>query len=173
MEELKLRFYGDPVLREVAKRVDRFDDELRRFAEAMIAIMKREAGIGLAGPQVGVSKRILVALQMEDTDDNDAEPIVLVNPKVTSTSRDTWSYEEGCLSMPGINGLVIRSHAIEVEYMDVDGGRCQLGVSGMFARILLHEIDHLDGKLFIDYLSTASKSLIKPKLKELAERHAS
>jgi peptide deformylase len=173
METLKLRIYPDPILRQVADDVVEFDDELRDFATAMTETMGREAGIGLAAPQVGVSKRVIIALQMKDPDDTTAEPLVLVNPKVVSSSSDLWSYEEGCLSIPGVASPVLRAELVEIEYQDLDGETHRLEAAGMFARILQHEIDHTNGRLFIDYLSSAQKSLIKPKLKKLTEEYTS
>ena len=169
MEELKLRYYPDPILREETEPIDSFDDELRVLAGAMVEKMIRERGIGLAAPQVGVKKRLSVILQMKDAEDADAEPLVLVNPKVTTTSGELWSFEEGCLSIPGINAAVLRPTHAEVEYQDLDGNAQHISADGMLARILLHEVDHLYGKLFIDYLSSAQKSLIKTKLKALAQ----
>jgi peptide deformylase len=167
--ELKLRYYGDPILRERVPRVEVFDDALAEEAAAMVETMHRERGIGLAGPQVGLRKRLLVALKMYDMEDVDVDAIALVNPEVLERSRDTWVFEEGCLSIPGVNGEVTRATTVKVRYQSVDGGEHTLDAEGMFARILLHEIDHLDGRLFIDYLSPAKKSLIKPRLKAIAD----
>ena len=171
--ELKLRYYGDPVLRERAAAVDTFDDELRELAESMVETMFRERGIGLAAPQVGISRRLIVALQMSDIEDEDAQPVALVNPEVVERSSDNWEYEEGCLSIPEVTGEVTRPENITVRYQDLDGQSMMVTTGGMFARILLHEIDHLNGRLFIDYLSAANKSLIKPRLKEIAARFSS
>jgi len=171
--QLKLRYYGDPVLRERATVIETFDDELRELAEAMVETMFRERGIGLAAPQVGLSRRLIVALQMSEVEDEDAEPVALVNPEVVERSSDTWIYEEGCLSIPEVTGDVTRPETITVRYQDLDGHTMMVTTSGMFARILLHEVDHLNGRLFIDYLSTANKSLIKPRLKEIAARNPS
>ncbi len=169
METLQLRYIGDDVLRKIAEPVDTFDDELCKFAEAMIETMRRERGIGLAAPQVGRSIRVIVALRMEGDDDADASAEVLVNPKVVHRSRETSSFEEGCLCIPGVSASVIRPVEVEVEYQDLQGRPQRVRTDTFFARILLHEIDHLNGVLFIDYLSTAQKSLIKPKLKEISE----
>jgi peptide deformylase len=169
---LEVKICGDPVLRKIATPIETFDAELREFAESMVETMQVERGIGLAAPQVNVSDRLIVALQMKDVDDSDARPLVLVNPEVIHTSKETWSYEEGCLSIPGINASVVRPRDVEVKYQDLDGRDQIVSGSGIFARILLHEIDHLDGKLFIDYLSSAQKSLIKSKLKELIQKNA-
>jgi peptide deformylase len=171
--ELKLRYYGDPILRERAAPVETFDDELRELAESMVETMYRERGIGLAAPQVGVSRRLIVALQMSDLEDEEAEPVALVNPEVVERSRETWEHEEGCLSIPEVTGLVTRPENITVRYQDLDGQAMMVTTSGMFGRILLHEIDHVNGRLFIDYLSDANKSLIKPRLREIAARYAS
>jgi peptide deformylase len=171
--KLQLRYYGDPILRKRASDVREFDDDLREFAQAMIETMRRESGVGLAATQVGVEKRVLVALQMENPEDSDAAEIVMVNPEILDRSPDTWIYEEGCLSIPGIRGDVTRPEAIRVRYQDLHGKSHVIDVDAMFARVLQHEIDHLDGKLFIDYLSTGEKTLLKTRLKKIAERYAS
>ena len=170
MKQLSLRFYGDPVLREKGKPIDVFDDELREFADAMIETMTRERGIGLAAPQVGESVRLIVALEMDDADDDDARPVVLVNPKVVEQSKETWLFEEGCLSIPGITASVIRPREVKIEYQDIDGNNRMLRSDKLFGRILHHEIDHINGVLFIDYLSTAQKSILKNKLKQISQR---
>jgi peptide deformylase len=164
-----MRYYGDEILRRVAEPVERFDEELREFAEAMVDIMRRERGVGLAAPQVGRSVRVIVALRMEDGDDVDVPADVLVNPKVVYKSKETSSYEEGCLCIPGVSGAVTRPVEVEVEYQDLDGRARRVRSDKFFSRILLHEIDHLNGVLFVDYLSTAQKSLIKPKLRDISE----
>jgi len=171
MEQLSLRIYPDPILRQVAEQVTTFDGEARRLADAMVASMYREAGIGLAAPQVGYSLQLIIALEMKDTDDVNAEPTVLLNPRVVSASSELWTYEEGCLSIPGVAAPVLRPVAVEVEYDDLDGNAQTMAAEGMYARIVQHEIDHLNGRLFIDYLSSAQKSLVKPQLRTLAERH--
>jgi peptide deformylase len=170
---LQLRYYGDPVLRKRASEVREFDEALREEAEAMIETMHRESGVGLAAPQVGIDKRILVALQMDNPDDSDAEPIVMINPDIVDRSKETWEFEEGCLSIPGIRGHVTRPERVTVRYQDLFGKSHMIDIDDMFARVVQHEIDHLDGKLFIDYLSTGEKTLLKPRLKKIAERYAS
>jgi peptide deformylase len=169
MEPLELRYFGDAILRKVAAPVEKFDDELRGFAEAMIDTMRSERGIGLAAPQVGRSVQVIVALRMEDGDDVEVPAEVLVNPKVVYTSKETWSVEEGCLCIPGVSASVIRPTEVEVEYQDLQGSVRRVRSDKFFGRILLHEIDHLNGVLFIDYLSSAQKSLIRSKLKEISE----
>ncbi len=170
--ELTLRFYGDPILRRRMPDVAVFDDLLRDEAQAMVDTMDRESGVGLAAPQVGLEKRLLVALQMKSPDDGDAPPIVMANPEILSRSRETWIFEEGCLSIPGVRGDVTRPEVIEVRYRDLDGTERTITAEGMFARVLQHEIDHLDGRLFIDYLSAAQKTLLKPRLRKMAAGQA-
>ena len=167
--DLTLRIYPDPILRKTTAPITEFDDALREFADAMVDAMYEERGIGLAAPQMGVGKRLIVVLQMETSDDDKAEPLVLVNPRVVATGGELWSFEEGCLSIPGITAPVLRSRSVTVEYQDVDGEKHKLTTTAMLGRILLHEIDHLDGRLFIDYLSDAQKSLVKSQLKKLTE----
>jgi peptide deformylase len=170
--KLELRYYGDPILREQCAPVEQFDQQLAELAEAMVETMFHERGIGLAGPQVGMTKRLIIALQMKDTDDDNADALALANPKVLERSRSTWEFEEGCLSIPGVLGKVVRSEEAVIAYQDVEGNEHTIKARGMFARVLLHEIDHLDGRLFVDFLSSAQKSLIKPELKRIASELA-
>jgi peptide deformylase len=166
---LKLRYYGDPILRRRAMDVQAFDALLRDLASQMLEAMDREEGVGLAATQVGLDLRLLVALAMREPGDETAEPVVMVNPEILERSQESWVYEEGCLSIPGVRGDVTRPERVRVRYQDVEGTEHALDAEGMFARILQHEIDHLNGKLFIDYLSTADKLLIKPKLRSIAK----
>jgi peptide deformylase len=166
---LKLRYYGDPILRRQALEVRTFDASLRELADDMLEAMEREEGVGLAAPQVGLELRLLVALNMRESGDEEAEPVVVVNPEITERSHESWVLEEGCLSIPGIRGDVTRPMHIRLNYQDLDGNARTLEAEGMFARILQHEIDHLDGKLFIDYLSPADKTLIKPRLRNISK----
>jgi peptide deformylase len=162
--------YGAEVLNKVADPVENITGDEVKLVADMVEAMYRAPGVGLAAPQVGLNKRLLVAMQMTSPDDSDAPPIVMVNPEIMSRSRETWIFEEGCLSIPGIRGDVTRPDRIEVRFQDVEGVAHELVAEGMFARVLQHEIDHLDGRLFVDYLSPAEKALLKPKLKKIAER---
>lgn len=166
---LKLRYYGDPILRRRAMDVQAFDASLRDLAAQMLEAMEREEGVGLAAPQVGLDLRLLVALAMREPGDEAAEPVVMVNPEILERSPETWVYEEGCLSIPGVRGDVTRPERVRVHYQDLDGTDHTIDADGMFARILQHEIDHLNGKLFIDYLSTADKLLLKARLRSIAK----
>jgi peptide deformylase len=166
---LKLRYYGDPILRRRAMDVNTFDASLRDLAAQMLEAMEREEGVGLAAPQVGLDLRLLVALAMREPGDETAEPVMMVNPEILERSHENWVYEEGCLSIPGVRGDVTRPEKVRVRYHDLGGAEHTIDAEGMFARILQHEIDHLNGKLFIDYLSTADKMLLKPKLRQIAK----
>ncbi len=170
--EFKLRYYGDPILRIVCDPVETFDELLEEEARVMVETMYRERVIGLAGPQVGLTKRLLVAVEMKHMDDHDAPAVALVNPEIIERSKETWEYDEGCLSIPGITAPVIRSEGIVVRFQDLKGEEHTITANGMFARELLHEIDHLNGRMFVDYLSAANKSLIKPELKKIVSDYS-
>jgi peptide deformylase len=157
--------YGDPVLREKAKPVEEFDQEVKDLVADMIATLKDANGLGLAAPQVGVSKRIFItdlsSLELTES------MRVFINPEIIDTSGEVI-LEEGCLSFPGLYQKISRPEEIKIKALDVEGHEFELNVSGMLARAILHEYDHLEGVLFIDHLSSLSRALIKGKLKKLA-----
>jgi peptide deformylase len=162
--------YGAPVLRQKAKPVDEPLDALRGLVGDMFETMFDEPGIGLAAPQVGVSKRLVVLAPVADDDagENTGPRMVLVNPEVTWFSEDQIPYEEGCLSVPDITEVVERPRAIRFSYTDLDGKRLEMEAAGVLARVVQHEVDHLDGILFVDRLSLLKKQLLRKKLKQLA-----
>ncbi|MCK4235893.1 MAG: peptide deformylase [Candidatus Krumholzibacteria bacterium] len=167
MSKLEIKIYGDKVLRSKSESVKEFGSELAPFLEEMVETMIVEGGVGLAAPQVGISKRMVIV----NPDPHNSETLIrLVNPRIILTSSEKGSLEEGCLSIPGIRGNVARSSAVEVQYQDDEGRECNLSAEGLLARIIQHEIDHLEGTLFIDYLSLAKKAMIKPKLRSLMNR---
>jgi peptide deformylase len=139
----QIRTLGDPVLREQARPVDKFDDELATLSRRMIAVMHDAPGVGLAATQLGVVQRVLVY----DVDD---EPVTLVNPKIVEVSRETETAEEGCLSLPGMNLQVERAVAVHVRARDVRGRRLDFEAEGLEARVIQHETDHLDGVLILE-----------------------
>lgn len=157
--------YGEPVLREKAKPVEKFDQEVKDLVADMIATLKDANGLGLAAPQVGVSKRIFItdlsSLELTES------MRVFINPEIIDTSGEVI-LEEGCLSFPGLYQKITRPEEIKIKALDVEGHEFELNVSGMLARAILHEYDHLEGVLFIDHLSSLSRALIKGKLKKLA-----
>jgi peptide deformylase len=142
---------GHPTLRERARKVHKFDDELRALVDDMIETMRRAPGVGLAAPQVNVSQRVIVVeLPADEEEGQPAELYTFVNPEVVKASRDVEDGQEGCLSIPGYIGDVARSTAILVKGQDVGGRPQRVKAEDYLARIFQHEIDHLDGVLFID-----------------------
>ena len=152
MSILDLRVLGDPILRQETRTVTEITDELRQLIDDMFATMHRAHGIGLAAPQVGRQERVAVV----DVNDGTG-PIVLVNPEVIASSSNTDKSEEGCLSIPDVFGDVVRPERVTVRALDRDGQPFEIEAGGLLARCLQHEIDHLHGKLFIDYLSVLKK----------------
>jgi len=167
MSMMRIRIYGDPVLRKKSENVTEFDDDIRVFLDDMAETMIYEDGVGLAAPQVGVSKQIAVINREPGNPDT---LIKVINPEITLFGDETDSFEEGCLSVPGIRGKVIRPVSLEMTYQDENGEKQELNVDGLEARIIQHELDHLDGVLFVDRLSLAKKILIRGKLRELSQR---
>lgn len=163
---LEVLVYGDPVLRRKSVPVENITDEIKELALDMIETMYAEEGIGLAAPQIGQSIRLLVADPSFDEETRPAR--VFINPEIIESSGE-WKFDEGCLSVPGIRADVIRPEAIKVRYLDLEGVQHEEEMHEIWARVLQHEIDHLDGKLFVDYLSPIKRSLIMKKLRELAK----
>jgi peptide deformylase len=156
---LTLRLYGDPVLRQVATPVREITAEIKRIIADMTETMWHQVGIGLAAPQVGLPHRILVM------DDGKGGAQALINPEI-ETRSGTIREEEGCLSLPGVFGVVERSKTITVTAMDADGKPVSLEATGLKARIVQHELDHLDGVLFIDRLPPVTRDRIKKKIQK-------
>ena len=169
----EIKLLGDPVLREPAEVVAEVDDEVRTLVKDMFETMYLAEGIGLAAPQVGVSTRVLV-VDLGEADENGAGAVALVNPKVLESSRNKDKASEGCLSIPGIEELVERPETVTIEGTDPDGEFLTMEVSGLLSRALQHEIDHLDGILFIDRVSPLKRRmLLKKWQKSRAEEAAS
>lgn len=157
--------YGNSVLREVTQPIETIDQKVKDLVRDMIATLKDASGLGLAAPQVGVGSRIfIVDLSAIDLTESVR---VFINPEIVETAGEI-SLEEGCLSFPGIFQKVTRPEKVKVRATDLDGKVFELEASGMLARAVLHEYDHLDGKLFIDYFSSLSRALIKGKLRKMA-----
>ena len=152
----------DPRLKTISQPVDKVDGEIRRLAEDMLDSMYAADGIGLAAIQIGVPKRVLV-LDLARKD-NRKEPRVFVNPKILWSSEEAASYEEGCLSVPDIWEEVERPAQIRAEYLDEEGRLQTLEAEGLLATCLQHEIDHLNGILFVDHLSRLKRTMALRKL---------
>lgn len=159
MALLTVRLYGDPALRQMATPVREITAEIKRIIADMTETMWHQVGIGLAAPQVGLPHRILVM------DDGKGGAQALINPEI-ETRSGTVREEEGCLSLPGVFGVVERSKTITVKAMDADGKPVSLEATGLKARIVQHELDHLDGVLFIDRLPPVTRDRIKKKIQK-------
>ena len=153
---------GSSTLRTNAKRIIKVDDETRKLAREMLQSMYAAKGIGLAAPQVGLSKELLVIdINFEDAA---AEPLILINPEITAFGSTLNSYEEGCLSIPGIYLNVVRPSTIKLKFRDEMGRPRKMNADGLLARCIQHEVDHLRGVLFVDRVSSKDelkKELIK------------
>jgi peptide deformylase len=164
-ELLPILYVPDPKLRAKAKPVAPGDDRIPALAERMLATMYNAPGIGLAAPQVGESLRLVV---IDVHPDDRPDPLVLVNPEVVGASRDLATREEGCLSLPGQFAEVTRPAVVKVRWTDLSGARREVEADGLLSACLQHEIDHLDGVLFVDHLSALKRNMILRKLaKEL------
>lgn len=158
MANQEIIFANDPRLREKAKRIKQFGPELKALADDMLETMHAAHGIGLAAPQIGLLQRLFVAQLPEDEDDPQSnKPFVLVNPEVVKTSREEVEGEEGCLSIPTWYGLVWRPEWVVVKAQDVNGKPVRVKAEGLLARVFLHEMDHLEGVLFIDRVDSPEK----------------
>jgi peptide deformylase len=165
MAILKIITYGHPTLRKKAERITEINDDIRKLAEDMIETMDVADGIGLAAPQVNRSIRmIVIGLHLID---EDLEPMACINPEILEYSEETDVMEEGCLSIPGIREDVIRPKKIKVKFQTLDGKEEIWEADGLLARVFMHEIDHLDGILFVDKISPLKKKLLEPKLDNL------
>jgi peptide deformylase len=163
MSLLEVRLMGDPVLRRPAEPVTEITGELHGLIEDMFDTMYAEEGVGLAAPQVGISRRIIVV----DAREEDSLPFVLINPEITFFGADLDRAEEGCLSIPGLREVVERPWEVRVRGLDRDGEPVELEADGLLARILQHEIDHLDGILFVDRVSPLKRKLLLARWQKL------
>ncbi|WP_425420122.1 peptide deformylase [Oricola indica] len=161
----------DPILRQPSKTVERVDDDLRRLADDMLETMYDAPGIGLAAVQVGEPLRMLVMDVAKE--DEEKQPFVLVNPQIVATGDDVSTYEEGCLSIPDYYAEVERPAAVTVKYLDRDGKEQTLSADGMLATCVQHEIDHLNGVLFIDHISKLKRDMVVKKFTKLAKQRGS
>ena len=151
----------DPVLRQPADPVERVDAELRKLADDMLATMYDAPGVGLAAPQIGISRRLIVMDGARD--DEPKAPIVMVNPEILERSEELRVHEEGCLSIPEVTAEVERPAITRVSYLDREGKPQEAELEGILSTIVQHEIDHLNGVLFIDYLSRLKRDMIVKK----------
>ena len=160
MSDLKILIFPDPKLRKVAKKIDKFDKSLEMLSKNMLNTMYEAEGIGLAATQVDIHIRLVVM----DLSEERNEPRVFVNPEYTILDKSLFTYEEGCLSIPGFNEEISRPSKILLKWQDLQGNFHEETPDGIFTVCAQHEIDHLDGKLFVDYLSPIKRDRIRKKL---------
>ena len=151
----------DPILRKKCNPIEKVDDEIKKLMKDMLETMYDAPGIGLAAIQLGILKRLVV---IDISKDEKKNPLFLVNPKIISQSKTTSVYEEGCLSLPGQFAEIERPSECLVKYIDLDGKEKELKADGLLATCIQHEVDHLNGILFIDYLSKLKKDMIIKRL---------
>lgn len=169
MAKLQIYEYPHPILKQKAVKVDKVDDDLRHFLDDMLETMYHEIGVGLAAPQVGVSKRIVV-IDTEQEDDGTGRkagnPRYFINPEIIWRSEELICGEEGCLSVPDQRAEVERHAQIRVHYLDYDGKEQEILADDFLAIVLQHEIDHLDGILYIDRISRLKRNMLLKKLEK-------
>ncbi len=164
---MKIHYWGDPVLHNPSEKVENIDSKIAELVEKMIGIMHENLGIGLAAPQVGIGKRIIVVDPFMG--EKPEEIITLVNPEILEKEGGAMR-EEGCLSIPQIREEVKRPYKVLVKGITLDGKEREIEAEDLLARIFCHEIDHLNGKFFIDHLSPLKRRLLKNKLKKLFQK---
>lgn len=165
MARLEILHFPDPRLRKHAVPVENVDDEVRRLVDDMLETMYDAPGIGLAATQVNVQRQVIVI----DVSENRQEPLILINPEILAREGEE-EMEEGCLSVPGYYETVRRADRVRVRALNRDGEPFELDADGLLAVCIQHEMDHLDGKLFVDYLSPLKRSRIQKKLEKLARQ---
>lgn len=161
MALLKILVFPDPRLRTLAEPVMDFDDSLKNLSEDMIETMYEGSGIGLAATQVNVHKRIIVV----DISEEKNSPLILVNPTLKKIiNPEKKSYSEGCLSVPGFYEELLRPSSVEINAYDVNGNEVNIVTEGLLSVVIQHEMDHLDGKMMVDFISNIKREMIRKKL---------
>ena len=158
----KIIIEPDPILRKKCSPLEKVDDQTRKLMKDMLETMYKAPGIGLAAIQIGILKRIIVIDISKDEEKKN--PLFLINPEITFRSKNTSVYEEGCLSLPGQFAEIERPAECHLKYLDFDGKTKELKADGLLSTCIQHEVDHLNGILFIDYLSKLKKNMIIKKL---------
>lgn len=159
----EIRLYPDPVLRQRSEPIETMDDEIKALADEMVETLIKRVGYGLAAPQVGVTKRLIIV----DVDD---ELYVVANPKIVEVSEERVMGIEGCLSIPGIETDIERAKRVRVEGLTLQNEVISVDAEGLLARVFQHEVDHLNGMLFIDYLGRANRQLLLKEYGKLKEK---
>lgn len=170
MSVLPIVLLPDPVLRQESASVEHVDDDTRKFADSMLETMYDAPGIGLAAIQVGTPRRMLVIDIAKE--DEEKDPHVFINPEIVTSSDERSTYEEGCLSIPDYYADVERPASVTVRYLDREGAQQEMVANGLMATCLQHEMDHLNGVLFIDHISRLKREMVIKKFRKLAKDRA-
>jgi peptide deformylase len=160
----------DPLLRKPSAPIARIDADVRKLAADMLETMYAAPGVGLAAVQVGVPRRLIVLDTAKD--EEPPQPLVLINPEIVALGSELRQHEEGCLSIPDVRIDIERPGALTVRYLDLDGKAQELAATGLLATVIQHEIDHLNGKLIIDFLSRLKRDIIVRRFKKQAKADA-
>ena len=161
MALLKILIFPDPRLRTVAKTVEVVDDSIKKLTQDMLETMYQGSGIGLAATQVNIHKRVIVL----DISESKDEPLILINPEIIKIiDPNKKIFSEGCLSVPGFYEELKRPSSVEISYLDIDGKRNLLLANDLLAVVIQHEMDHLDGKMMVDFISNIKREMIRKKL---------
>jgi len=166
MAKMPIVTLPDPILRKVSSPIERVDDDLLRLADDMLETMYAAPGVGLAAVQVGVLRR-LVVLDVAG-EEEEPEPLVFINPEIVTLGSETRLHEEGCLSIPDFRVEIERPASLTLSYIDRDGNPRELDAEGLLATAIQHEVNHLDGKLIIDFLSPLKRDMVVRKFKKQA-----
>ena len=162
MSQRKIVIEPDPILRKESEPIEKVDNDLRKLLDDMLETMYAAPGIGLAAVQVGILKRLIVIDISKDKEKKN--PLFLINPEIVSKSKNTSIYEEGCLSLPGHFAEIERPAECQINFLDYNGKKKEITAQGLLSTCIQHEVDHLNGILFIDYLSKLKKDMIIKKL---------
>ena len=162
MSQRKIVIEPDPILRKESAPIEKVDNDLRKLLDDMLETMYAAPGIGLAAVQIGILKRLIVIDISKDKEKKN--PLFLINPEIVSKSKNTSIYEEGCLSLPGHFAEIERPAECQINFLDYNGKKKEISAKGLLSTCIQHELDHLNGILFIDYLSKLKKDMIIKKL---------
>ncbi|MFC2111480.1 peptide deformylase [Bacteroidota bacterium] len=164
--------YGHPILRKVSEEINESYPNLKELIDNMYETMYHSVGVGLAAPQIGLNIRLFIidaSPIMEDDEQKENAKKVFINPKIIEETGDEWAFSEGCLSIPEINEDVIRKPKIRLDYYDENFNHHDEWIDGLVARVIQHEYDHLEGKLFVDMINSLKKTILKRKLQDITK----
>lgn len=169
MSVLKICEYPDPILKEKAQKVTKIDDNIKGLLDDMLETMYAAQGVGLAAPQIGILQRLVVIDVEQDKENSKGNPVYMINPEITWRSEEISVCAEGCLSVPQQRADVERPASVKLKYTDKDGTEHEILAEGFFATAVQHELDHLDGILYIDHISRLKRNMLLKKLKKYRE----